>query len=611
MEVSKINGYDIKDKKAVRTYDTVASMKIDGTVKLGQHVKTRGYYEINDGGSAEYYITDTESLTDYQEELNSGLYANLLIQDKINVKQIGAKGDNETDDTTVLRKMFDVCRAKNITSIYFPKGRYIVSDTLLDYGIDGLVLLGENDDIYNSTIITRAADVTIFNFGGVMELTGLSYHARDLLMKNITVRDKEGTYTENVFATLHYTMRFTIENCSISCRNKALDLRQCYDGRFINTDFSAGGNSNDPLIALHGGKHASPTEIGWDSANCISFIACRFERYYGTAIKTINEEQPDTYNSEYDPVIGLNPNVIIIDNCRFEAPTLLSGYHLDFNYTGNLQLNCSITCLDGQQSLIPVKFSRCTRVYGNLLIGYNTQTGVERSNFESPLIVIDNNSSKFNMNLIVGTVYSNYQLDYFIDITAGDSTRRTMNINLIYDGKDKKLYSMNSSNLLLNTFKQGKIATYGSLENGIKIYNDPSIYNSYDNYMSYDSTTQTHRLHKRYFNTSNTSNTYEAIISNDNFTYKTISGGLVANGGLMIQTNKPPLSHIAGYRSNGSSSRYIGYSDSYPSSEVTNVLYKKGDIIFNTSPSAGGNVGWVCVTAGNPGTWKSFGTIES
>lgn len=37
--------------------------------------------------------------------------------------------------------------------------------------------------------------------------------------------------------------------------------------------------------------------------------------------------------------------------------------------------------------------------------------------------------------------------------------------------------------------------------------------------------------------------------------------------------------------------------------------YEIGDIIWNTAPVAGGTVGWICVTAGNPGTWKTFGSI--
>jgi len=36
-----------------------------------------------------------------------------------------------------------------------------------------------------------------------------------------------------------------------------------------------------------------------------------------------------------------------------------------------------------------------------------------------------------------------------------------------------------------------------------------------------------------------------------------------------------------------------------------------GDIIWNSAPSAGATIGWVCVAAGNPGQWKSFGTISN
>ena len=39
--------------------------------------------------------------------------------------------------------------------------------------------------------------------------------------------------------------------------------------------------------------------------------------------------------------------------------------------------------------------------------------------------------------------------------------------------------------------------------------------------------------------------------------------------------------------------------------------YRQGDIIWNTAPSAGADIGWVCVTGGTPGTWKTFGAIAA
>jgi hypothetical protein len=36
-----------------------------------------------------------------------------------------------------------------------------------------------------------------------------------------------------------------------------------------------------------------------------------------------------------------------------------------------------------------------------------------------------------------------------------------------------------------------------------------------------------------------------------------------------------------------------------------------GSIVWNVSPTAGGTIGWVCTTAGTPGTWKTFGAISA
>ena len=53
--------------------------------------------------------------------------------------------------------------------------------------------------------------------------------------------------------------------------------------------------------------------------------------------------------------------------------------------------------------------------------------------------------------------------------------------------------------------------------------------------------------------------------------------------------------------------RSLMYSNIIPTSGSYNV----GDIILYDTPTPGGYVGAVCTTAGAPGTWKEFGSIES
>ncbi len=47
------------------------------------------------------------------------------------------------------------------------------------------------------------------------------------------------------------------------------------------------------------------------------------------------------------------------------------------------------------------------------------------------------------------------------------------------------------------------------------------------------------------------------------------------------------------------------------SAAPTTGAWLQGDVIQNSVPTAGGSAGWICTTAGSPGTWKSFGTIAA
>ena len=46
-------------------------------------------------------------------------------------------------------------------------------------------------------------------------------------------------------------------------------------------------------------------------------------------------------------------------------------------------------------------------------------------------------------------------------------------------------------------------------------------------------------------------------------------------------------------------------------SAPANGTWTRGDIVFNSEPQSGGNIGWVCISSGSPGTWKKFGNIEN
>lgn len=63
----------------------------------------------------------------------------------------------------------------------------------------------------------------------------------------------------------------------------------------------------------------------------------------------------------------------------------------------------------------------------------------------------------------------------------------------------------------------------------------------------------------------------------------------------------------------GASSNYTGgtkeRAEIYNTAAPSSGTWQHGDIVWHSLPYSGGNLGWVCTTAGTPGTWKSFGTI--
>lgn len=56
---------------------------------------------------------------------------------------------------------------------------------------------------------------------------------------------------------------------------------------------------------------------------------------------------------------------------------------------------------------------------------------------------------------------------------------------------------------------------------------------------------------------------------------------------------------------NGANSRHVD------SAVPGSGYWRAGDIIYDSTPTGGSTIGWVCVTAGNPGTWKAYGSIAT
>ena len=106
------------------TFDSVADMQASTNLVAGSYAQTLGYYAVNDGGGALYKITDTADASVHQEAL-SDLYATLIVDEYVDIRQLGAKGNASLDNTTIIQEAVD-----KYDKVKIVDGTYIVSDII-------------------------------------------------------------------------------------------------------------------------------------------------------------------------------------------------------------------------------------------------------------------------------------------------------------------------------------------------------------------------------------------------------------------------------------------------------------------------------------------------
>lgn len=102
---------------------------------LFNEISSRGYYNINDGGRADYYLdsTDTTSADNGVSILVTfdGGRVKIKHNGEINAKQAGARGDNTTIDRARLQAGLDACEALGLHAFRIDNGTYVVDQSVI------------------------------------------------------------------------------------------------------------------------------------------------------------------------------------------------------------------------------------------------------------------------------------------------------------------------------------------------------------------------------------------------------------------------------------------------------------------------------------------------
>ena len=404
-----------------KIYNTTVEMLADANNLVdGLNVQTLGYYTLNDGGGSFYQITDTESLTEYQEDLENGLFATLIIEnDSVSVNQFGAKGDGINDDSDAINlalssKAYNISFKKGNTYMVrgYETGQSEGGTTGLTETTGLIIPSNKNVDLNESTIKCITNERQNYNVFTIAE-------KENIILKNGTIIGDRATHTGatgewGYGVSLRSSSNITLDNLKISecwgdginlnnngtasVLNKNITINNCicdgnrrqgisiengdivniHDSQFINT-------GNNSLHTSPGaGCDIEPTSI--QNVSNVLFDNCIFNNNYGCGLLI--------YGATIDKVNVINCKIInnlqqgsnASLSIRGATNVTLENNYLKANNTyfsnqSNTGENCKIinnTFIDSINAFSPVSlnngqlFIENNKFYNTLPMPYNS-----------------------------------------------------------------------------------------------------------------------------------------------------------------------------------------------------------------------------------------------
>lgn len=192
---------------------------------------------------------------------------------KINVEQFGVIGDGVTDNTMALNSLF-ANSASNGTEIVFPKGNYLISDSItVNYPC---VISGLGD----SKITQTSADKTAFYVA-----------AEKVSFSNLEIDNNSLVVTDGVGIVFDYARECELQNVFVSHFYKNVEILNgggwriegcsfidpvLYGLQIQNIAIPDEGDAFISNCAFYGGKYANSTSIFQESGGGLKIINCKF-----------------------------------------------------------------------------------------------------------------------------------------------------------------------------------------------------------------------------------------------------------------------------------------------------------------------------------------------
>ena len=279
-------------KNSVRYFNTVANL-ISGDVKVGEVIKTLGYYSINDGGEAYYQIRQRKD-TDIEDSafiiFVGELTAELLPDNNVvNIRQLGARSqdtnNNKYDIASYITKyMVWNKKITNRLRLYIPSGIWYCSGVELT-NTDGFDIYGDfgfsHQWYANSTIITSLTE----NQNYILQIGSTTNTVENYSLKNIIFSTADFTYNQtrggftyggikninNQCVKLIYATQGTMDNIFFTYINgQAMKITSSWENYFKLLNFRNINASNNSILCFGTADSTLNSEA--------NITACNFEK---------------------------------------------------------------------------------------------------------------------------------------------------------------------------------------------------------------------------------------------------------------------------------------------------------------------------------------------
>lgn len=539
-----------------------------------------------------------------------------------NVKDYGAIGDGTTNDTTDIQAAITAAALVG-GSVYFPDGTYSFTQLTISNSVR-LISFG------------KATLKQLPNVGSAINIsgTGLQVYFDNLHFdgnNSAQVADSNNSIIEvNAVGTLTDPMYIRVTNCEFNNQclasiNSYSDLGAGTGQEYLYVDSCQFYGGNEGTSTTYGTKYISVNNGGHAViTNCI-FDLQRTPTIFGTSGITIMSTDP--LSVEYASVIIENNefrklgryasnNIGVVDFYIYAEQLSIKGNKFYESYcspikgkTNSKSVVISGNLIDGTtSSMSGINLNPGT--YGTTEDNYIISDNIIK-NIGSSAIVVDAMVSDF-VNRI--TISNN-----IIDTCTGRGIYINRTNNCICVGN--QIYNVTQQGIWMNT------------STGEHIYNNNIVMNtgSFGIYVDSSVTDCKVDISHNHIKAPTKFGIYANLIKSLNIIGNTIDGVILdtsqvgINAGNVTETAIIQGNQVIGQANNQfvliglvtAFGALIEIGNSWNREQFsgtaapTTGTWAVGDKVHNSVPAASGYMGWVCTTAGTPGTWKGFGLIQA